>query len=123
MPEPDSVTTPPEPIKEKRRKSRSSSVKELDESKSFALFGDWQPRRSERIFINSSVAPPSSADLSPLSSPTVKTSDLGWPKKTKRLSKGKKVGTFIDCLLACLFVSLLVCLLVLLPYVVTSLLA
>ena len=83
-------STPPDPTKEKRRKSRSSSL--ADESKqAFALFGDWQPRRSERIFINSSVAPPSTADSSPLSSPTAKTCEFGWPKKSKKLSKGKKV--------------------------------
>lgn len=87
------VTPPPEPIKEKRRKSRTSLAKELDETKQiFAMFGDvWQPRRSERIFINSSVTPQSSADLSPLSSPTAKTGEFGWPKKVKKVSKGKKV--------------------------------
>lgn len=91
--EPDrEVTPPPEPIKEKRRKSRPSIAKELDETRqAFALYGDWQPRRSERIFINSSVPPHSSADLSPLSSPTSKTNEFGWPKKAKKVSKGKKV--------------------------------
>lgn len=95
----DEDTTPPGTIKDKRRKSKTSIGKELDETKQlFAMYGDWQPRRSERIFINSSVPPNSSSDLSPLSSPTSKTSEFSWTaKKTKKILKGKKVGCrFMD---------------------------
>lgn len=53
------------------------------------LSDEWQPRRSERIFINSSVTTNSSS--SPLS-PTGKASEFSYMKKTKRMSVTKVVS-------------------------------
>ena len=52
------------------------------------LSDEWQPRRSERIFINSSVTTNSSP--SPLS-PSGKGSEFTYTKKTKRISVSKVV--------------------------------
>ncbi|XP_048575850.1 uncharacterized protein LOC5520150 isoform X2 [Nematostella vectensis] len=85
----DSESTPPSSGgKERRTKSRSSSLK--DDLSPFLVFGDWQPRRSERIFINSSVPITNNPDCSPLASPTAKPGDFNWPKKNKKSLKGKK---------------------------------
>lgn len=72
--------------------SGSSTPRESDELKgsvSSLLSDEWQPRRSERIFINSSVTTNSST--SPLS-PTGKGSELAYMKKTKRMSVTKVVS-------------------------------
>lgn len=72
--------------------SGSSTPRESDELKgsvSSLLSDEWQPRRSERIFINSSVTTNSSS--SPLS-PTGKGSEFSYLKKTKRMSITKVVS-------------------------------
>ena len=72
--------------------SGSSTPRECDELKgsvSSLLSDEWQPRRSERIFINSSVTTNSSS--SPLS-PTSKGSEFSYMKKTKRMSVTKLVS-------------------------------
>ena len=72
--------------------SGSSTPRESDELKgsvSSLLSDEWQPRRSERIFINSSVTTNSSS--SPLS-PTGKPSEFSYMKKTKRMSITKVVS-------------------------------
>lgn len=72
--------------------SGSSTPRESDELKgsvSSLLSDEWQPRRSERIFINSSVTTNSSS--SPLS-PIGKPSEFSYMKKTKRMSVTKVVS-------------------------------
>ena len=72
--------------------SGASTPREGDEFKgsvSSLLSDEWQPRRSERIFINSSVTTNSSS--SPLS-PTGKGSEFSYTKKTKRMSLTKGVS-------------------------------
>ena len=58
-------------------------------SMSSLLSDEWQPRRSERIFINSSVTTNSSS--SPLS-PTTKGSEFSYAKKTKKGPSVKAVS-------------------------------
>ena len=58
-------------------------------SMSSLLSDEWQPRRSERIFINSSVTTNSSS--SPLS-PTTKGSEFSYVKKTKKGPSVKAVS-------------------------------
>lgn len=72
--------------------SGASTPREGDEFKgsvSLLLSDEWQPRRSERIFINSSVTTNSSS--SPLS-PTGKGGEFSYMKKAKRMSVTKGVG-------------------------------
>lgn len=73
-------------------KSDASTPREGDEFKgsvSSLLSEEWQPRRSERIFINSSVT--TSSGSSPLS-PTGKGSEFSYTKKPKRASVTKGVS-------------------------------
>lgn len=72
--------------------SGASTPREGDEFKgsvALLLSDEWQPRRSERIFINSSVTTNSSS--SPLS-PTGKGGEFSYTKKTKRMSITKGVS-------------------------------
>lgn len=74
--------------------SGASTPREGDDLKgnmSSLLSDEWQPRRSERIFINSSVTTNSSS--SPLS-PTGKGSEFSCTKKTKKMSGTKGVSIY-----------------------------
>lgn len=65
----------------------------LKTSVSSLLSEEWQPRRSERIFINSSVTTNSSS--SPLS-PSSKGGEFLYIKKSKKGSVSKRVRTFVN---------------------------
>ena len=72
--------------------SISRETDDFKGSMSSLLSDEWQPRRSERIFINSSVTTNSSS--SPLS-PTTKGSEFSYAKKTKKGPSFKAVS--INC--------------------------
>ena len=63
---------------------------DMKTSISSLLSDEWQPRRSERIFINSSVTTTNSSS-SPLS-PTGKGSEFSYTKKAKKVSAPKTVS-------------------------------
>lgn len=86
----ESPTQASEPVKEVKKPGLSMILEPVEPRSGVSLFDElWQPRRSERIFLNSSVT--STASASPLSSPGGK-GDLDWTvKKPKKAAGHKKV--------------------------------
>ena len=80
----------------RRHRSDIGTPRESEDSKmnlSSLLCDEWQPRRSERIFINSSVTTNSST--SPLS-PTGKGHEFPWSKKSKKGPGMKSVSKVLS---------------------------